>query len=57
MLLQIMTTNIIEFWHHSLKTYMDRKEIIENFFLSGVINYVLTIGDKWEQYALDVKQL
>ncbi len=57
MLLQVMTTNAVESWHHSLKTHAGEKEIMENCSLSGVISHVLTIGDQWEQRALDVEQL
>lgn len=57
MLLQVMTTNAVESWHHLLKTHAGGKEIMENFSLSGVISHVLTIGDQWEQRALDVEQL
>ena len=52
-----MTTNAVESWHHLLKTHAGGKEIMENFSLSGVISHVLTIGDQWEQRALDVEQL
>ena len=57
LLLQVMTTNAVEAWHHSLKTHAGGKEIMENFSLSWVINHVLTIDDHWEQLALDVDQL
>lgn len=57
MLLQVMTTNAVESRQHSLKTHGGGKEIMENFSWSGVISHVLTIGNQWEQRALDVEQL
>ena len=57
MLLQVMATNALEAWHHSLKTHAGGKEVMETFSFSGVISHVLTIGDQWEQRALDVEEL
>ena len=45
MLLQVMTTNVVEAWYHLLKTYAGGKEVIETFFFSKVISHVLNIGD------------
>lgn len=50
-----MTTNAIEAWHYLLKTHAGGKEIMKIFSLSEVINHMLTIGNQWEQCALDVE--
>lgn len=42
-----MTTNVVEAWHYSLKTYAGGKEVMKTFPFSGVISHVLTIGDQW----------
>ncbi len=42
-----MTTNVIEAWHHFIKTHAGGKEIMGKFSLSGVIKHRLNIGDQW----------
>lgn len=57
MLLQVMTTNTVEAWHHSLKTNAGGKEVMETFSFSGFVSYVYIIGNQWEQRAIVLKVL
>ena len=51
-LLQCPTTNPVESWHHSLKTYAEGKGFIRKFSLLGCATHVLKIGDQWELRAV-----
>lgn len=49
-----MTINIIEAWHHLLKTHTKGKEVMEIFPFSS---HVLTIDNQWEQRATNFEML
>ena len=48
LLLQVMTTNEVESWHHSLKIHAQGKGSMHRFSLSGVATHTLKIADQWE---------
>ena len=48
LLLQVMTTNAVESWHHSLKIHAQGKGSMLRFSLSGVAMHTLKIADQWE---------
>ncbi|KAL2044764.1 hypothetical protein N7G274_002539 [Stereocaulon virgatum] len=51
LLLQCMTTNAVESWHHSIKTHAEDKAQMTQFSLSGAASHVLMIGDDWQYRA------
>ena len=52
LLLQCMTTNAVESWHHSIKSAADGKSAMVKFSLAGCAAHVLRIGDQWEHRAV-----
>ena len=48
MLLQCMTTNPNESWHHSIKIHAEGKGAILKFSLKGTATHVLKIADEWD---------
>lgn len=52
-----MITNAVEALHYSLKTHAGSKNVMETFSFFGVVSHVLTIGDEWEQRAIDLEIL
>ena len=56
-LLQIMTTNIVEFWHHSVKHHVENKKTMMKFSLQKTVLHVLAIAEQWQQRANKKKEL
>ena len=51
LLLQCMTTNAVESWHHSIKYAADGKATMVKFSMSGCATHALRIGNQWEHLA------
>ena len=57
LLLQIMTTNIVESWHHSVKHHAGGKETMTKWNLRGTVIHTLTIAEQWQQRANKEEEL
>ena len=57
LLLQIMTTNIVESWHHSIKQHAGGKGAMMKFSLQGTVVHVLAIAEQWQQRADKAEEL
>ena len=50
-LLQIIITNIVKFWHHSIKQHAKNKNAMMKFNLRKTVFHVFAITDQWQQRA------
>ena len=56
-LLQIMTTNIVKFWHHSIKQHAENKKAMMKFNLQKTVIHVFAIAEQWQQRADKAEEL